>query len=295
MGQCRPHVLRPIEVGDANFHTKVYKARLWAFESMRVGVRIPAKWLIDSLSLAAVWGAPHGVNEWAAAAPGLPRDYFAPAFASPLWRLRFNRYPAKLDGPYRDREFGISPQCDAMRHPSIRAALSHLASCVRMCLAAATLYQFCDIFCCHRPASFLNLRTYAATILYTLHTMCTQSLCTFCTRSFCGHRPKASVPDGPRARWPQQRRHVLLHDPGAGRAGPLRARPAGIVRLQHRQLGAPAVLGPTAQRRARGRQHEKWVRAPLVPGALLVRAFPPLPPRQHSLAVSGPSASPGRH
>ena len=41
----------------------------------------------------------------------LPADYFAPAFVSPLWRLRFNRYPAKLEG-YEEKEFGISPHVD---------------------------------------------------------------------------------------------------------------------------------------------------------------------------------------
>ena len=41
----------------------------------------------------------------------LPHDYFAPAFESPLWRLRLNRYPAKLEG-YEEKEFGISPHVD---------------------------------------------------------------------------------------------------------------------------------------------------------------------------------------
>ena len=41
----------------------------------------------------------------------LPHDYFTPAFESPLWRLRFNRYPAKPDS-YEDKEFGISPHVD---------------------------------------------------------------------------------------------------------------------------------------------------------------------------------------
>jgi len=33
------------------------------------------------------------------------------AFRSPLWRLRLNRYPPKLDG-YEEKEFGISPHVD---------------------------------------------------------------------------------------------------------------------------------------------------------------------------------------
>lgn len=41
----------------------------------------------------------------------LPHDYWEPAFRSPLWRLRFNRYPPKLDG-YEEKEFGISPHVD---------------------------------------------------------------------------------------------------------------------------------------------------------------------------------------
>ena len=41
----------------------------------------------------------------------LPYDYWEPAFRSPLWRLRLNRYPPKLDG-YEEKEFGISPHVD---------------------------------------------------------------------------------------------------------------------------------------------------------------------------------------
>ncbi len=41
----------------------------------------------------------------------LPYNYWEPAFESPLWRLRFNRYPPKLDG-YAEKEFGISPHVD---------------------------------------------------------------------------------------------------------------------------------------------------------------------------------------
>lgn len=41
----------------------------------------------------------------------LPHDYFDPAFRSPLWRLRLNRYPPKIAG-YEEREFGISPHVD---------------------------------------------------------------------------------------------------------------------------------------------------------------------------------------